>query len=297
MQSVWKILAPVDLNEHTGSAVEHAIDVANATAAELVLLHVLDRGFYRGAPKAGWPPEAMGTVDGSTNIRRIVLPGDPAATISRYADLINANMVLMTSGSRGWTRLWKGSLTTEVLDSTCRPVQITSLKHIDGEYRFRCRNILCVLALDGTDDPIIECATALAARTGAEIGILHVLPETSEALLSWGMAGSDRPLSRAVAIERIGALSDSLPASYIAAIMRGALHKNIAAAAKQMTADVILVGRAKPGAWAPACPDPGAVLTRATCPVLSVPVSNNATDAQPVRLCRRPARENVLCDI
>jgi nucleotide-binding universal stress UspA family protein len=297
MQSVWKILAPVNLDEHTGPAVEHAIGVANETAAELVLLHVLDRRFYSEARKAGWPPQSMGTVDGFTNIQRVVSPGDPAATISRYADFINANMVLITSSSRCWTRLWKGSLRAEVLDSTHRPVLVTSRKHIHADHRFRCRKILCVLSLDGTDDPIIECATALAARTGAEIVILHVVPEASENLLSWGIAGSDRPLSRAVAIDRIRALADALPVSHTTAIMTGALHKNISVVAKQMTADVILVGRARPGVWAPGCPDLGAVLSYATCPVISVPVSDILTDAQPVRRYRQPSREKVLCDI
>lgn len=296
MQSAWKILAPVKLNEHTGPAVEGAVDVANATAAELVLLHVLDRRFYREARRAGWPPQSMGTVDGSTNIQRVVLPGDPATKICHYADFINANMVLMTSSSRGWTRFWRRSLSAEVLDSTHRPVLVTSRKHIHADYRFRCRKILCVLALDGSDDPIIECATALAARTGAEIAFLHVLPETSEGLLSWGLAGSDRPLSRAVAIERIRVLGDTLPVPYTTAIVTGALHKNISAVAKQMAADVVLVGRAMPGAWAPGCPDPGAVLAHATCPVLSVPVSNSPTHAQSVGRYQQPSRENVLCD-
>ena len=297
MQSVWKILAPVELNEHTGPGVERAVHVANAAAAELVLLHVLDCRFNREARRAGWPPQSMGTVDGSTKIQRVVLPGDPAATICHYADFINANMVLMTSSSRGWTRLWRRSLTAEVLASTHRPVLVTSRKHIHADYPFRCRKILCVLALDGTDDPVIGCATALTARTGAEVGILHVLPEISEGLLSWGIAGSDRPLSEVVAIERIRALGDTLPAAYTTSIVTGPLHSNISAAAKQTAADIVLVGRARPGVWAPGCPDPGAVLTHAICPVLSVPVSNRPTDAPPVRRYHQPSRENVLCDI
>src|SRR5690242_20017269 len=67
MQSVWKILAPIALNEQSGPAVEHAIDVAEATRSELFLLHVLDRRLYKEASRAGWPSEPIGMLEGSAN--------------------------------------------------------------------------------------------------------------------------------------------------------------------------------------------------------------------------------------
>jgi hypothetical protein len=155
-----------------------------------------------------------------------------------------------------------------------------------------------VLNLDGTDDPLIDCATLMAARSGADIAILHVLPETSEGLLAWQVAQLDRPLSRAVALGRIRDLSDTLPPSYTTAIMAGPLHKSIAVAAKQSSADIIIVGRDMPGAWAPGSADAVAVLRQAICPVLSVPVASPArAEAEPIQRYRRSPRENVLCDI
>ena len=94
----------------------------------------------------------------------------------------------------GWTRFWKHSVTGEVMESTRRPVCVTDLRLADTDYRFRSRRILCVLNLDGTDDPLVLQAEALAQRSGGELILLGVVPEIDEGLLLEAIPGLDRPV-------------------------------------------------------------------------------------------------------
>lgn len=273
MQPSWKILAPIESGPDAGAIIDHAIDFTGSMRGELTLLHATGRPSSTGTQDFRWParlPDAHPTL----NIRRVVLPGEPSETIRRYADFMNANIVFMGWRARAkWTRPWKKSVTLQVLGSTRRAVHMVRLTPGDVDYRPRCRKLVCVLNLDGTDDAVIACGTAIAARCGAEVTVVHVIPEVSEATLAWGHPQYDRPLSQAVAMDRIRDLKHKFPAGYATAVMSGELHKCIANAARQAGADLIVASRALPGTWAPACPDPRAMLRRVACPVVSVPVS------------------------
>src|SRR3712207_2520486 len=95
MQPLWTILAPIDLSNDAEIAVEHAINAANAFTAELVLLYVVEPCWSRTAPRPGWPPNARAA--SHSDVERVVLPGRPATTIARYAEFINADLLLMTT--------------------------------------------------------------------------------------------------------------------------------------------------------------------------------------------------------
>jgi hypothetical protein len=81
------------------------------------------------------------------------------------------------------TRLWTGSVAADIAASTTRPVCVTSEKALANGRRFGCHRILCVLTLEGSDDPVVLHAEALANRFRGELRLLHVVPELSGALL------------------------------------------------------------------------------------------------------------------
>src|SRR6476469_9029691 len=91
MQPAWQVLAPIDLSIEPEGPVEHATNIARAMGADLTLLYVVDRGWCK---RPRWPLNALNQAG---DIHRLILPGDPARTISRYAEFINANLLAMTS--------------------------------------------------------------------------------------------------------------------------------------------------------------------------------------------------------
>jgi nucleotide-binding universal stress UspA family protein len=136
------------------------------------------------------------------------------------------------------------------------------------------RSVLCVVALDGTDDPLIRFSEEVAQRCDATLVLLHVLPEVSEALLAHGFPGiDDRPLGREVAERRLGQLTTGLSRPYLTAITAGSAYRSIANLAREHKADVVITGR-RDGPLSVSL-DTGAVLSRVSCPVISVPVGSH----------------------
>jgi nucleotide-binding universal stress UspA family protein len=164
----WKVLAPVDLTLDPEEFVQHAIDVTNALAAELTLLYVVDTWHRTARRRADWPPSALSAPWPGPDIHRLVLPGRVPETINRYADFIDADLLLMTRSQRQRRRFWRKSITAEVMNASRRPVCLTDA---DGfrSARFQCRRILYAAAL-------LRHARELTFRTGAEAIPLHDAP-------------------------------------------------------------------------------------------------------------------------
>jgi nucleotide-binding universal stress UspA family protein len=277
MQPAWKVLAPIDLSVDSEGPVDHAINIASAMRAELSLLYVVDRRWYKRERRLGWPPNALGRAPTDCDIHRLVLPGNPAETISRYAAFIKADLVAMTSENYGrWARSWKHSVTGDVMESTRRLVCITDLRSAETDYRFRCRRILCVPNLDGTDDPLVFQAEALAQRSGGELILLGAVPEINEGLVLEAIPGLDRPLSPNLAVERIRELGKGISVPYRTSVMIGSLYKCIRVAAREHTADIVMAARPSAGRMESYCLDMRSVLERISCPLVSTTGSSAA---------------------
>ena len=271
MQPVWKVLAPIDLSIDPEGPVEHATNIAKAMGAELTLLYVVDQRWYKRMGRLRWPPNALNEAWTGCDIHRRVLPGNPAETISRYADFINADLLAMTSENYGrWSRSWKHSVTGDVMGCTRRPVCVTDLRSADADYRFRCRRILCALSLDGTDDPLVLQAEALAQRSGGDLILMGVVPGIDEGLLLETVPGFDRPLSPSLAVERIQALGKGISVPYRTLVMIGSPYNCIRVAAREHYADVVMAARPSPGRTESNCLYMRSVLRRLLCPLVSV---------------------------
>ena len=272
MQPAWKILAPIDLSIKPDGPIEHAINIALAMGAELTLLYVVDqRGNSRRA-RLSWPLNALKDVLTDCAVHRLILPaGNPAETIARYAEFINADLLAMTSENYGRpSRFWKHSVTRDVMRCTKRPVCVTDLRSADAEYRFRCRKILCTLSLDGTDDQLLLHAQALAQRSASDLILLGVVPENDEGILLETILGFDRPLSASVAVERIRVLGEGISVPYETSVMIGSPYSCIRIAAREHSADVVMAARPSQGLTESNYLDMRSILRKLPCPLISV---------------------------
>jgi hypothetical protein len=148
---------------------------------------------------------------------------------------------------------------------------------VDSHLQFRCRRVLCVAGLEGQDAGLLQQAQEVAARSGAELILLHVVPEVSEGLLMFGIEGSGgRPLSVQLAREKLAELTASIPMPVTTSVMIGPPAKCIGLAAREHAADLVIAPRVarharfeRGGAYTA---DLGASLSRLNCPMLTVPV-------------------------
>ncbi|MEO8098541.1 MAG: universal stress protein [Acidobacteriota bacterium] len=269
MQFAQKILAPIDLSINSELPVAHAIRVADAMGAELTLLHVVDRNAEQRRGRVVWPSNAV--CGESRAVHRLAIPGVPSETIVRYATFANADMLLMTSpNSRGWARYWKPSVTDKVMQSTPKPVYLANRVSVDKGSNFRCRRILCVLNLDGTDGPVIHHAQALAERFDGALILLGIVPSVDEGLLLEVLDGLDRPLSTHLAAGRIRALGKRVSVPYETSVMTGSPYRCISTAAREYNADIVVALRTT-SKWPQAYPlDIRSLQRRLSCPVISV---------------------------
>jgi nucleotide-binding universal stress UspA family protein len=283
MQPAWKILAPIDLSLNAEGPVEHATNIAVAMGAELTFLYVVDQRPNSKRGRFRWPSNALNDVLTDCAVHRLILPtGNPAETIARYAEFINADLLAVTSEHDGrWSRFWTRSVTTDVMRSTKRPVCVTDLRSANRDYRFRCRRILCMLALDGTDDQLLLHAQALAQRSASDLILLGVVPEVNEGILLETILGFDRPLSPSVALERIQVLGEGLSVRYETLVLIGSPYNCIRMAARERGADVVVAARQSQGSTESKYLDMQSVLRRLPCPLISV--TGRAPSAQSIR--------------
>lgn len=271
MQSKWKVLAPIDLTIESGIPVGHALNVAGKLNAELTLLYVTNDPWYRRARRLGWLGTGLLGEQENIDVHRLVLAGPVSDTIARYGDLIDADFVLMTTRNLGWwERLWKRSVVDEIMKATKRPVIVTNRKLQESNSPFDCRQILCLLNLDGTDDAMVLHAQRLAQRSGGSLILLGVVPEASERLLIEFNLRPNRPLSRRAAAGRIREIGENLTVPYNSLILTGTARNCVHAAARAYNTDLVVVSRGFSGFPVPHSPDSRSLLRALPCPLLSV---------------------------
>jgi nucleotide-binding universal stress UspA family protein len=209
-----------------------------------------------------------GPQEGVARDAAILLHGEPAARICEYAHFMQADVIVMpVRFELDCSRLWRRSVTAEVLRLSQCPVQLVRADP-DRPIQYDCRTVLSVVQLDGTDDAVLGRASEIASRTDSNLHLLHVLPPIDEGLLSSGVDGRDVPLSRPAALERMQrlCLSNQTPVMHV---RTGSLYREIAKAARETEADLIVMQH---NLWTPQASDVRSVARCVVCPVLSVPV-------------------------
>jgi len=111
--------------------------------------------------------------------------GDPAPTIIREEEEVDADLVIMaTHGLRGWRRLILGSVTERVIRGGNCPV--LSVNRNEGRLRTSdpVRKILCPINFSDVARASLEYASQLAAAFDCELDIIHVVEEGARTLLT-----------------------------------------------------------------------------------------------------------------
>lgn len=130
MINVNKILYPTDFSSFSNQAYFHAISLAEKHGASLTILYVHVPGVSSPSEADGSPPdkgyweemlEQIRPVDPGIRVRHVLLEGDPATEIVRFAQDAGMDLIVMgTHGRTGLERLLMGSVAEKVMrESPC----------------------------------------------------------------------------------------------------------------------------------------------------------------------------------
>ena len=182
-----RILFPTDGSEGAKIAFGHVLDVAAGTDATVHVLNVVDTAEFGGALGTkeynDWQErEAQRIVREATDRARArdvsavteVIQGDPARSISDYAEQSSADLIVMpTHGRSGLERFLLGSVTEKVIRTADVPV--LTLRPDESLRPYPYRSIL--LPTDGSEaaGSAIDEAILLGSELGASLYAVYVV--------------------------------------------------------------------------------------------------------------------------
>lgn len=137
MIHVTKILYPTDFSSYSNQAYFHAVGLAETYGASLTVVYV----HTPGAPgtSAHWRSQLEQVRPANPNIavRHVLLEGDPAAEIARYAADAGIDVIVIgTHGRTGADRLVLGSVAERVMrEAPCSVLVVKLPKGVLGAGR------------------------------------------------------------------------------------------------------------------------------------------------------------------
>ena len=119
MIHIKKILYPTDFSSHSNQAYFHAVALAEAHRASLTVLYVfIPKGHNDDPDRRYWQNqlEQIHPANPAISVHHILLEGDPATEVVRYAQDTGMDLIVMgTHGRSGLDRLLVGSVTEKVM--------------------------------------------------------------------------------------------------------------------------------------------------------------------------------------
>jgi nucleotide-binding universal stress UspA family protein len=172
-----RILVPTDFSEASRLAVGHAVEVADAVGADLLLLHVVDEeslassqligirevftmtidptgnafnyevphesDYQASCEEAEWKLAALLPPLESDRLRTLVVVGKVAEEIVRVAVEERANLIIMgIQGKRGWRRMHLDGVSERVVQKSPIPVMTLWVPRHMALHRGRARHLV-----------------------------------------------------------------------------------------------------------------------------------------------------------
>ena len=181
------------------SVIPYVAELAAGLAAPVTLLTVIDRPQESGEPAGGsvasherspsavetWAHDYLRTAEpqiakAGVPVSSVVLTGDPAAEIVRYAERKPDGLIaLATHGRSGITRWWYGSVAERILHSSRIPVLLVR----SGGGRTPATGLVkrIVVPLDGRPlaEAVLPLAVSLAIALKVTIALVRTVPQLS----------------------------------------------------------------------------------------------------------------------
>ncbi len=281
MFSLNKILIPVDFSERCLGATRYAIPLVEHFQSELTLLHVVTPIDYPSTEITALNEKRRETVQkqlddflcaalNHLDTRRVLLEGDPAETIVNQARQDQSDMIMMpTHGFGPFRRLLLGSVTAKVLhDAPCPVWTGVHLAQGPPVEWLTPKQIVCALDLGSGSEAVLRWANGRAAAFHSQLTILHVEPRLDSPGEEY-YAHEWRRHLLAQAEEAIAHLQkrESTQARFV--LEPGDVADAAARVVRNLSADLLVIGRGKPGEARLGTHAYG-IIRKSPCPVVSI---------------------------
>jgi nucleotide-binding universal stress UspA family protein len=274
MISINRILCPIDMSPHSGSAVRYAVTLARAHEAELILLHCTDATNAQQAVTAS----VKEYIDPSDSNWRLIVTcvDDVGEEIMSQAQVEKVDLIVMRSRRRPHRAALLGS----TAESVCRnaPCPVLVLHHderefVNDELRVDLKRVLVAYDFSDYSELALKYALSLAQEHQAELHLLHVLPpnSVSEPEIAWYPAEGESPYHKAARrLQRVVPSEVHLWCDVKTAVSEGNPYREILSYADSNGIDLISVGAHGAGFGMRALfgSNVDRVLRQAPCPVL-----------------------------
>jgi nucleotide-binding universal stress UspA family protein len=289
------ILCPVDASTFSQRALRHAVALARASGAEIVVMSVRPPAL----PPSLWlteasalpveePGEQSRALDalrvfvresaGVEPDRAFVVDGSIVPEVLNKAAELPADLIVMgTHGLGGFDRLILGSVTEKILRKARCPVLTVPRLAPDATESADTRfsRIVCGVDRSLASQRALECALSFARQTAGELVMVHVLEDISAEEPRFARHFNMEECWRAIEPEIRASYEAMVPsdarqsAKVSVRVPFGKAYKELLAAAADVRADLIVLGTA--GSHTPFGATTQHVVREATCPVLTVP--------------------------
>ena len=193
MSVFQKILFPVDMSDGSRNAAPFVDAMVKQFHSQLTLLHVLETppsyftswyGFRSVVDmqairdgRINELGEFLADVFSGPMVSRVVVEGDPAATITEYARQKEFHLVVMPTHGFGLFREFLiGSVTAKVLHDCPAPVWTSIHLEEAAPAVPGFGDIMCAVDLEEKSIPVIQFASAIAGHCKSRLWLVHAIP-------------------------------------------------------------------------------------------------------------------------
>ena len=214
--------------------------------------------------------------------RSIIRFGDPVEEVVRFADELNADLVVAAShGISGWRRLLLGTVVERLARYLTRPLLVIRKSHFaENTAGFELKHIVVGCDLTENAVTLLENAVLMATSFKAELHLVHAIEAPINTSIMDPTAAPYSEVQNALQqrltdrLQRLIANCGNHTLTIRPVVLPGLPNEEILAYAATMTADLIMVGVRKRQAlekWLIGSTTE-AFLRHAKCPVYAIPL-------------------------
>lgn len=171
-----RILCAVDLSEFSAPVLAHGVAWAQWFGARVTALHVFDSTRPPASIERELELVTAAFTSGDTPVTLRAAEGDPAREIVRFADELEADLIVAgTHGRSGYDRVTLGSVAEKVLRKASCPVMTLPPSAPRTPDTVLARQILCPVDFSPCARLALEFALSVAPKADGSVTALHVV--------------------------------------------------------------------------------------------------------------------------
>jgi nucleotide-binding universal stress UspA family protein len=275
------ILFPVDFSTSCIAMAAYVKRAGEIFSAEVSLVHVCDLNSHNGFELYARASDEIAedhwdvaktrlefflkSVFPPARCRRILLTGDPGAGIAEAARASKCDLIMMPTHAGRFRRMLLGSTTARVLEHADCPVLTTQHAATAAPRSLEHRKWICGIKLGSDSERVLRYATEASLEAGAKLTVMHAVQTDKTA------SGFEKAEKQKSARNHIAELKRKVASEASVQVAVGPVKESLVAAAEELSADVLVIGRSLRDGSLGRMPELTYALTRdSPCPVVSV---------------------------